>query len=155
LEKEHNLIGDIISDAGSSNCTLETQHGGIKRVLVQLQQAFGDLLDAKGPIPKPCIGPHGIEGLKHQQNRVFLVGLRIWEKACAPLGDQQEKRRALSFSPGSSALGLALALVVPHEHDKRKTNWTGHSTACHYRNNQLAQCVPEFAQCWIKVSVLK
>jgi len=51
----------------------------------------------EGAIPKPCIGPHGIEGLKHQQNRVFLVGLRIWEKACAPLGDQQEKRRALSF----------------------------------------------------------
>jgi hypothetical protein len=44
------------------------------------------------------------------------------------------------FSPRSSALDLvlALALVVHHEHAKRKTNWTGHSTACHYRTNQLA-----------------
>src|SRR2546429_3379887 len=56
------------------------------------------------------------------------------------------ERESVEFSPGSSALGLALALVVHHEHDKRKTNWTGHSTACHYRNNQLVSSTcPELA----------
>ena len=71
LEGEHSLLGDIISDAGSSNCTLEAQKGEIKRVLVQLQQAFGDLLDAQGD-PEAVHRTHGIEGLKHQQTEYSL-----------------------------------------------------------------------------------
>ena len=71
MKKEHSLIGDIISDADSSNCTLEAQKGGIKRVLVQLQQAFGDLLDAQGD-PEAVHRAHGIEGLKHQQTECSL-----------------------------------------------------------------------------------
>jgi len=64
-------LGALSAMPAVQTATLEAQKGGIKRVLVQLQQAFGDLLDAQGD-PEAVHRAHGIEGLKHQQTECSL-----------------------------------------------------------------------------------
>ena len=57
LEKEHNLIGGIISHAGSSNCNPRGAEGRDKARPGSIAARPSEICWMRRAIPKPCIGP--------------------------------------------------------------------------------------------------